>query len=234
MNKPRKGQRQRGKEVRTKRKKDGKEPRAPVDKDRALQHALLSIRRAWAADITDFDNWGGVELDPEPMILHDLNGQVLFYEFGVMDGSDLVGSVKTGASKILGSAVPTVEFGRRGWDPAEVEREARDLVKKRFPKARITDTELVCFSYPKIGLRVEFKEPELGDRSLILDVSDLSLVETFGADELEGYTSWSFYGEIGESEAEYRERLWERADRELDAARRQRPRYWRVVSPQLN
>ena len=42
-----------------------KEPRAVVEKERAMQHASLNIRRAWAGGIPDFEDWGTVELDPE-------------------------------------------------------------------------------------------------------------------------------------------------------------------------
>lgn len=201
-----------------------KEARFPVSRERAMEHALLTVRRAWAGEVVDFEGWGGFELDPEPLTIHDLNGQVLFYEFGVMDGKELVGSVKASASKIIGSAVPTVEFGPRGWDPDKASREAKEKVKGRFPKAEITETELVCYSYPKIGVRIHIEDPERGSQSLIFDVADLSLVDRFGADELEGFTSWSFYQEVAEPNASEREQRWELADRELEAARSATPR----------
>lgn len=201
-----------------------KEPRSPISKERAMEHALLTIRRAWAGGVPDFERWGGFELDPEPLVIHDFNGQVLFYEFGVMGGNELVGSVKASASKIMGTAVLTVEFGPRGWDPDRAAREAKDKVRERFPKAKIAETELVCYSYPKIGARIYIDDPELGSQSLVFDVADLSLVVSFGADELEGFTSWSFYQEVAEPNAPEREQRWELADRELEAARSATPR----------
>jgi hypothetical protein len=201
-----------------------KEARSPVSKERAMEHALLTIRRAWAGEVRGFEGWGGFQLDPEPIVLYDLNGQILFYEFGVMDGKELVGSVKASASKIIGSAVPTVEFGPRGWDPDDALKKANDEIKTRFPKANIIEKELVCYSYPKIGVRIDIEEPEIGSQSLVLDVADLSLVERFGADELEGFTAYSFYQEIAEPNAFEREQRWELADRELEAARSATPR----------
>lgn len=201
-----------------------KEPRSPISKERAMEHALLTIRRAWAGEVLGLEGWGGFELDPEPLVIHDFNGQVLFYEFGVMGGNELVGSVKASASKIIGTAVPTVEFGPRGWDPDRATREAEDKVKERFPKAKIAERELVCYSYPKIGVRIHIEDPELGSQSLVFDVADLSLVERFGADELEGFTAYSFYQEIAEPNALEREQRWELADRELEAARSATPR----------
>lgn len=203
---------------------ESREPRSAVSKDRAMEHGLLTIRRAWAGEVPEFEGWGGFELDPEPLIIRDLNGQTLFYEFGVMQGNKLVGSVKTSASKIIGSAVPTVEFGPRGWDPDKATSAAKNEVKKRFPKAKITETELVCYSYPKIGIGVYVEDPEHGSQSLIFDVSDLSSVEEFGVEGLEGSTAWSFYQEMAELNASDRERRWELADRELEAARSATPR----------
>lgn len=201
---------------------ESKEPRSSVSVERAMEHGLLTVRRAWAAEAPDFEGWGGFELDPEPLVIHDLNGQVLFYQFGVMDGKRMVGSIKASASKIIGPAVPTVEFGPRGWDPDKAARAAKEKVKERFPRAEITETELVCYSYPKIGVRVYIDDPEAERQSLILDVGDLSFVERYGADELEGFTSWSFY-EVAERNALEREQRWERADRELEAARSATP-----------
>jgi len=201
-----------------------KEPRSPVSKDRAMEHALLTIRRAWAGEIRDFEGWGGYELDPEPLVIHDLNGQVLVYEYEVMDGKKVVGAVKASASKIIGSPVLTAEFGPRGWDHEKASNKAKEEVKKRYPKSKIIETELVCYSYPKIGVRIYFDDPEIGSQSLIFDVADLSLVERFGADELEGFTAWSFYQEVAEPNASEREQRWEMADKELEAARSATPR----------
>lgn len=204
--------------------KRSKEPRSPVDKERAMQHVQLTIRRSWAGQVRDFEGWGGTEVDPEPLVIHDLNGQVLFYEYGIMQGNGVTGTAKASASKIIGAAVPTVEFGPRAWDPGEATRRAKDEVKKLLPKAKVTNTELVCYSYPKIGVRVFLDDPELGSTSAIFDVADLSQITRYGADELEGAAAWSFYHEIAEPRAAEREKVWNLADEELEAARSATPR----------
>ena len=199
-----------------------KEPRSPVSVERAMEHGLLTIRRAWAAGMPDFEGWGGYELDPEPLVIHDLNGQVLFYEFGVMKGRQMVGSIRASASKIIGSTVPAVQIGPRRWDPGKAAKAAQDKVKKRFPRAEVTETELVCYSYPKIGVRVYIEDSESKRQSLILDAGDLSFVERYGVDEPEGFGSWSFYA-VAERNAEERVQRWEQTDRELEGARSATP-----------
>lgn len=188
-----------------------------------MQHAALNIRRAWAGGIPDFESWGTIEIDPEPLVIHDINGQELFYEFGIMNGKELVGSVKASASKTIGSAVPAIEFGPRGWDPAKAIRAAEDQTKKQYPKSKVTGSELVCYSYPKIGVRIDLDDPEIGTRSLIFDVSDFTPVERTGADELEGQTSWSFYENVVGAESSAAERRWQLSDAELEAARTRSP-----------
>ena len=196
-----------------------KRPPEPVDRERAMLHALLTIRRLWAGGLSEFDSWGRYKLNPEPLVLHDLNGQELFYEFEVMDGNRVAGLVKTSASRTLGTPVPTIELGPRRWDHNRVTQRAQEQVKKLYSKASILRTELVVYGYPKIGVRVDFDDPKLGRKGLIVDVSDLSVVERFGSDELEGETAYSFYHEVVEPQAEERLRRYDLADRELEAAR---------------
>jgi hypothetical protein len=192
----------------------------PVDPERALEHGRLAIRRDWAGEVPGFERWHAVEIDPKPLVLHDLNGAELFYEFTVTDGKQAVGTLKASASRILGVAVAAVELGPRRWDPDQAVRGAREKARKRFPKGRIVGTELVCFSYPKIGVRVDVADGAQRQRSVIYDAADLSEVPAFGADEREGYTSWSFYREVAEPRAEEKVRRWELADRELEAVRK--------------
>lgn len=199
-----------------------REPRSPVSVERAMQHGLLAIRRAWASRVPDFEAWGRYELDPDPLVLHDLNGQILFYEFAVMRGRRPVGAVKTSASKVVGAAVPTIELTPRKWDPGKATQAATAKVREGFPKAEIAGTEFVVYSYPKIGVRVNFARPESGMQSQILDVASLAPVEKFSPDEPDGFTSWSFY-ERAERDGLERVQRWEQADRELEAARSDTP-----------
>lgn len=189
-----------------------------------MEHALMTFRRAWAGDVHGFDGWGRAEIDPEPLVIHDLNGKELFYEFNAMQGKASLGTVRTSASKTIGSAVPAIILGSRGWDADSAVSAAVKQAKKLCPDARIGDKELVCYSYPKIGVRVFLEDPRHGAGSLIFDVASHTLVDRFGADEAEGFTSWSFYHELVDHEAARRERLWEQADKELEAAKAQTPK----------
>lgn len=204
--------------------KGGKEGRAPVDKKRAMEHALMTFRRAWSGDVPGFKSWGTVELDPDPLVIHDLNGEPLFFEFSAMEGKEQAGRVKASATKRIGASVPTVEFGPRRWDPARGTELAKKKARELYPRAKIGGSGLVCYSYPKIGVRIDLADKELGQKSLIFDVADGSLVTRFGIDELEGQAAWSFLDNIKPWHAEERIRLWDIRDEELDAARKKTPK----------
>jgi hypothetical protein len=160
-----------------------KEPRALVKQDQALNYAQMAVRRAWAGNVEDMRNWATAGFDPEPLIIFDLNGEPLFYEFTVRDGRQNVGRVKAAASRLVGSAVVTIERGARKWDPGKAMEQAAAIAKKEFPRRKIVARDLVCYSYPKIGVRVEFADEDGG--SLIYDVADGSPIREFGSDARE-------------------------------------------------
>jgi len=196
----------------------------PVEKDQAIEHATMTFRRAWAGQVTDFKSWGTAEIDPKPLMIYDLNGELLFYEFTAMDGKDQLGRLKASATKRLGTTVATVELGPRRWDPDKGIREAKKNTKKMFPKSSIMDAQLVCYSYPKIGVRVNLKEPRRPVRSLIFDVADGNMVDRFGADELEGKTAWSFLDHLTPAAQEDRIKRWDLRDLEREAALSKTPK----------
>lgn len=191
-----------------------------MSKDRALEHARATIRRAWVGEVRDFQRWGGLELDPDPLVINDLNGEPLLYEFSVMDGKNAVGTVKAGASKLTATPVLAVEMRPRTWDPQKALREARSRAKKQFPRAESLEVELVCYSYPKIGVRVRGKR---GQDAMIYDAASFEPVMRFGGDELEGFAAWSYYQEMGGRDPEGRVRRWDLADQELEATRARAP-----------
>jgi hypothetical protein len=157
-----------------------KEPPSPIKEEKAMEHALFAVRSNWVNEVYGFEGWGGAELGKKPLEIYDLNGQLLFYEYDVTQGDMPVGSIKTSASKIIGSAVPQIQLVARRWDADNALAKAKEEVLKRYPNAKITGTELVCYSYPKIGVKVDMDDPGSGAGSMIFDVSDLSVVDMFG------------------------------------------------------
>jgi hypothetical protein len=192
-------------------------PRAPVDRALALAHAQMAVRRAWAGGINDMQAWTG-EFDTDALVIYDLNGEPLFYEFSVLDAKRVIGRVKTAASRFVGSPVVTIERGPRKWDPASASRLALAVAKKAYPRRGAKALEFVCYSYPKIGVRVELAGEK--PASIIVDVADGSIVQRFGEDELEGQCAWSYLESRPESSLDRRLRRFDEYDRELELARK--------------
>src|SRR5580704_12094438 len=196
--------------------------RAPVGQDLAQQHALLTIRRNWAAQVDGFGSWATAKVAPNPVTICDLDGDPLFYEFTVMEGNEEVGRVKAAATKWVGAPVPTVEFGPRPWSPEKGIKMAKSAAQVLYPQGRIEKTELVCYSYPKIGIRVDVKLQKK-ELSQISDVASGKEEEQYGAEELEGQTAWSFLERIPPWEGETRTKLWDLRDLERDAVLKATP-----------
>lgn len=194
-----------------------REPKLVVKKKRAMEHALLAIRQAWASNVDDFKEWGGYKLDTEPLIIYDLNGQILFYEFNVMDGDKIVGSTKTAASQTIGSPVVTMEFGERSWDFKKASKEVSKLIKKAYLEAKLIEIELVCYSYPKIGIRAYFDTPKKKNQNLIYDIGTLELVERYDDGNSDDFACRSFYQDIVSPNIVERENQFKLAEEELKA-----------------
>jgi hypothetical protein len=188
----------------------------PVEQDRALAHAQLTIRRDWAGGVPGFEQWHNVEVDPQPLILYDLNGAELFYDFTLRRGDKVVGSARAAASRTLGSPVFAIEIGPRHWDPNRAQRKAREEARRQHRGSKVTGTALVCFSYPKVGVRVDLVTRN-ANHSVIYDASSLKEITRFGPDEPEGFTAWSFYQTIAEPRAHEKLERWDLAEREFEA-----------------
>lgn len=207
-----------------------KESGSQVNEEKAKEHIKFAIMKNWIGKVSGFENWHNVKLEEKPLIIHDLNGQNLFYEYQVKLENDIVGMVKASASKVLGSPVPQIQLGPRRWNPDQAIINAKEAVKKLYPNAKVSRLEFVCYSYPKIGVRVHLDDSKGELRSLIFDVASTRLVDRFGADELPGFASWSFYDEIIE-EASKRVARWDAMDEELDIVRGKIPR---LLGPGIN
>jgi hypothetical protein len=198
-------------------------PHQPIDVERARQHALFTLRRAFAtADVEVAADAASAVIAPTPFEVYDLNDQLLFYLFSVrVPGESRRGWVRAAADELVGTPILAIEVPRTPWDPTYAMERARERAQARFPTGSIGDVQLVCYSYPKIGVRVALGGA--GRRSVIYDAVSMAEVPTLGPGEPEGFTAWSFYQTIAEPRAVERLLLFRQADRELEAAREEIP-----------
>ncbi len=191
----------------------------PVEPTAARQHAVLAVRRVWAGGIPDFEEWGFANVDTEPLIIHDLNGARLFYDFNVKVKKRIVGVVRASADKAVGSPVISLQLGPHRWSVDDATEGAMKEVERSGARTDATETSLVCYCYPKIAVRAGGANTEAGPASMLFDVSDLKPVERYGADEMEGVSSYSFLDEVAIPEGSLRRSRWEAAESDLEASR---------------
>ena len=196
-------------------KKESKPP-SHVQEEKAREHAHYSIKKFWAHSAIGLEYWNNFQIESEPLLINDLNGHLLFYEYVINNGKKPLGLIKAAASKIIGSTIPQIQVTPRGWDPHLAVEMAKKKAKEYLPKTKIISSEFVCYSYPKIGVSIKIEDPDIGEGKLIFDASSFQFVEPIADFGLEGKNiSWSFYSRVALPKAEVKEKRWNVLDKEM-------------------
>lgn len=170
-----------------------------VTKDELLEQVSLSVLRNASAGIPLIMDLVKGGIKKEPLEIFDINGKPLFYDYTIKKGVETIGTVRTGASRILGSPVIAYETGMRYWDFETSVKKLTANVKKEYPMQKILSTKLVCYSYPKLGVMFELVNKQERRSRLIFDVADYSLIpEKPERTDIEGAYAWSFYDSLSE------------------------------------
>jgi hypothetical protein len=147
-----------------------------IQEDELLEHVSLSVLRNTAVGIPVIMDWSKAAIAKVSMKIFDINGKPLFFDYTIRKGTEILGTVRAGASRILGAPVIAYEVGPRFWDFELAVKKLTPRIKKEFPKWKILDTKLVCYSYPKLGVMFEMIDEKGEPSRLIFDVADLSLI----------------------------------------------------------
>jgi hypothetical protein len=194
-----------------------------VDEGRARELAVGRGRRLWVEGNDDLAPLATAETQETPLVIHDLNGAPLFYDFELTEGADVAGIVRAAASPTVGTPLIAVELGRRTWDAKEAIQAAENSVRKEPGRAEVTGSKLVCYCYPKIGVEVSFTVPRQGPSRVIIDVADGLPVKNIGADEPEGSSAYSYYDVVVAPTETARRGRWERNEEDAAILRRVDP-----------
>jgi hypothetical protein len=187
-----------------------------VPQNKALEHAIVHLVLGVITKKLGLEKWKGATVNPEPLLIYDLNGQLLFYEFSVEIKGMVVGRIKASASKVLGPSVYTEEVGPRKWDPDKAREEVTKRIQKKYKGATIVSTRLVCYSYPKIGILAVLVEPktkkEIG--RVVADVATYRFVPKRMPEKRRlGVAMWSMYESIQQKDKLDRLSRWENDDK---------------------
>ncbi len=190
-----------------------------VPREKALDHAITRLIIAVITKTPRLENWRGAIISPEPLEIYDINGALLFYEFSVIKDDKIVGRIKVSASKILGPAVYTMEVGPRKWDVEKAIDRAKKLVLDRYKEVEIISTQIVCYSYPKIGVLIKLGDPKTKEEtgSIVIDVVSNVIIPRMTPKEVSFKSSmWSFYNSILQKDRPDKMARWEEDDRSVE------------------
>lgn len=185
--------------------------------EKAREHANIALLEFVAAGSPGLNgtDWKGAVINPEPLIIYDINGKELFYQFSVEKDGKSVGSIKTSASKALGSSIVTIGLKPLALDSDAALQMAKKNAKENYKDSEITSTTLVSYSYPKIGIMVQLRDLKTNkEQRMFVDAYDYSIVpDRMPTDNEPGV--WSLYDNIPDEEKVKRISAWEENDKKF-------------------
>ena len=187
----------------------------PVKK--ASEHASVTLLEFIAAGSPGLKNttWKGATINPEPLTIYDINGKKLFYQFSVEKEGKSVGSIKTSASKVLGSSIVTIGLKHLIWDYDTAIQMAKNSAKENYKDSEITSTTLVSYSYPKIGIMVKLRNLKTNkEQQIFVDAYDYTIVPEKNPENNEKGV-WSLYDNIPDEEKVKRISVWDENDKKF-------------------
>ena len=175
-----------------------------IPTDTAHKHATVMMAESLVNGRVN-DDWRGAAIKTEPLVINDINGKALFYQFSVEKDSKPIGLIKISANKILGISLQ--EIGDPStFDPQQITLKAISMATKDYPEFTISSSEIVCYNYPSIGVMIYLVNSKTREhKTVIYDAYDYSDV-AFKKPTKEGESgAWSYLNEIPVSA--YNERI---------------------------
>lgn len=110
----------------------------------------------------------GIQFYPEPTVIFDANGKMLFYEFyaGRPDYKSLV--IDTAASKVLGSTVVRAgENAKTLSDLESIVHQAQNIIDSQYSGYSVDQAKYICYAYPLFGLEIRLSNKTTSEQKRI-------------------------------------------------------------------
>jgi hypothetical protein len=171
-----------------------------IPKEELFEHVKISATIETAANLPGTEGWLKAKVSKLPTKIFDINGEILFYDYPVQEtAGKVMGFVRANHRKFLGAPVVAYEVGPRRWDFKAAVDKLNPMFKQKFPKLKVKDVKLVCYSYPKIGVMFEAVDPTGAACRYIFDIASLAAVpEKKPGREIEGFYAWSYLESLTE------------------------------------
>ncbi|OPY38307.1 MAG: hypothetical protein A4E35_00730 [Methanoregula sp. PtaU1.Bin051] len=185
----------------------------PIEK--AREYAIDAFTECiFIKTLGDSVDWSEANLNPDPIVIYDLNGEQLFYQFWVEKDGIRIGKIRIAASKVLGSPIKLIgtaspeEFDQRNLD-AKVNK----ILAADFKGYEIASVKTVCYDNPSIGLLAELHNSQTHDvKRIIVDAgfNDYLTVPQNERQLSESAVMGSYYNSIPRSQIQQNIAIWEK------------------------
>lgn len=183
-----------------------------VTAEEALMRANANMINFIAGNALGFENWTGASINPNPQELYDVNGQKLFYRFSVYKENKLIGTIDVCADKTLGPSIYDIVFDPEPYKVSEAMKKSIEIAKNEYSDGEIKSTQMVVYSYPRIGAMTVVKDKATGvEHRIFVDAYSLDEVEDKLATETEPGI-WSLYDKILAYGKENNLKEWQKSD----------------------
>lgn len=92
----------------------------------------------------------------QPTTIFDLNGSQLFYDFPIMLNSQILGTIRVAATKLIGTPWIAIQQALP-FDEVNALNRASMLVAAQMPGSEVLESKPVCHLYPSVGLLIKIK-----------------------------------------------------------------------------
>ncbi|MEM4656790.1 MAG: hypothetical protein QXX77_00015 [Candidatus Methanosuratincola sp.] len=169
-----------------------------LPKDELFEHVKISATVDTISRLPGAEGWLRGKVSRLPLKIFDVNGELLFCDYPVQSaarGGGTLGHVRASPRKNIAPPIVSYELGPRRWDFRSAVEKLTPSFREKYPRLRVTDTKLVCYSYPKLGIMVRAVDPAGATSQHIFDVASLSPVPERKDKERrprEGFFAWSY------------------------------------------
>ncbi len=166
-------------------------------------------------------NWTSAVLDPDPVILYDIDGKPQYYEFYLRSGGTIPGYFWTAANKLLGHGVFRIYEGSPSYNHTQITADAERVVKTRYPDYPIISDVPALYGrgYPMLCRMIVIRNTSSGsDEKIVVDAFSKEIVPDHPSEEYNGRDyAWSYLDSIPENEYAYRISQWDSQDMHAQA-----------------
>jgi len=176
-----------------------------------------SIAEFWSFTIegpySSDPNWSYASLDPEPVILYDINGKPQYYEFYLRNKGTIPGYFWTAANKLISHGVFRLYQGAPSYNHSQIRHDAEKIVKARYPDYPVLSNTPALYSggYPHLCAMVTIRNTTAGaNERIIVDAFTHEIVPDHPSEDFKGHEyAWSYLDSIPQSEYPDRVSQWE-------------------------